>query len=136
MKHYTLLLLLLLCACCASPPAKVRIFRAEPLEPEAWYRLVYESVQDCADKFGKKSEYDFGDVEWFIVKADVMPGLAGLTSFPNRIYLDERWVTNAQVIRHESGHVGIVPGDNMHESPTFMLCTGTLPPDSTVAPNH
>lgn len=125
-KHYTLLLTLLACACCAAPTPKTRIFRAEPLEPEAWYELVYDSVKACADQLGYASDYDYDEVEWFITVPDAMPGLAGLTSFPKRIYLDERFVTNASVVRHEAGHVAIAQGHNSHEDPVFKTCAGAV----------
>ena len=130
-----LLPLLLLTACVTVQEPRARIFDARPLEPEYWYEDLYTSVRRCAEILNHASDITYSDIEWFIVRAGVMGeqgavsgegNIAGLSSTPNRIYLDERFVVDQGIITHELGHVGIKAGENQHESATFKLCTGTL----------
>jgi hypothetical protein len=84
----------------------VRVFRAEPLEPEGWYRTVYDDVVKCV---GKSRPY--GDVEWYVVGAGRMGDWIGLFSPPNRIYLDERHVMDGYTLGHELLHYVTELGD-------------------------
>ena len=120
-----LLMVLALSACVTAAP-KQRIFKALPLEPEVWYELLYDGVQSCARKLGKASNIHYDDVEWYVIPHEAIPGIAGLYSRPNRIYLDEEYVLTEWVIAHESGHAAIVAGDNRHEDPIFKVCTQVM----------
>lgn len=116
-----------LCACCASAePARVHIFGGQPLEPEVWWGHVFRDVSECLTRFGKKPKAGYTDIEWFIVPAEAIPGVAGMWSAPHRIYLDSRFVLNTYVLRHEMAHAIIGGGDNHHADPAFIICTGTV----------
>lgn len=119
---------------CATTPAvqPVQAFEAKPLEPEAWYRLLHLEVESC---LGRQRPYE--DVRWFVVRPGVMdmPGenataegmLAGRWSWPNKIFLDARYVFHEAVIRHELAHYILgVTGFDQHSDPKFIECTGSI----------
>jgi hypothetical protein len=122
-RKWTLLFTLLACACCASAP-KARIFDARPLEPEGFYRMIYDSVYECASRLQQLRDIPFGKIEWYIVQHDAIPGVAGLWTTPNRIYLDYDYVLDQRVIQHELAHALLKPGYNDHDAPSFKLCAG------------
>lgn len=87
---------------------KVRVFRAERLEPEGWYRIVHDSVQACT---GKRKSYSA--IEWYVVRPGALGkmlrngelvDIAGLYSPPNRIYLDSESTMDGILIGHELAH--------------------------------
>lgn len=125
-RYAALLVSLLFCSCCASAPPKTRIFDARPLEPEAWYQDVFNAVSRCADSLNRHSGLEYSDLEWYVIPAATIPGVAGLWSKPNRIYLDAEYVITEAVIKHEVAHAVLVAGSNAHADDAFKLCAGTL----------
>lgn len=128
MRHWLLLCITILaCACCATPgEPKARIFNARPLEPEGWWEQIYTEVRTCAALFGPVRGGGYDGIEWYVVPARSMPGFKAIWSAPNRIYLDERFVIEAATIRHELAHHLLNTDDNEHESPGFLICSGTF----------
>lgn len=123
-KYLIILLTVLACACCASAPPKARIFGALPLEPEIWYEDIYKEVTRCARSLNKYSGLEYAALEFYVVEADAIPGMAGLFSSPRRIYFDARFVITASVIRHEMAHAALIWGFNRHDDASFKLCAG------------
>ena len=99
-----------------------RIFHAQPLIPEAWYEDIHKSVEKCAHK--RKS---YKKIEWYVVPSVTMSvhmNAQGLFSQPNRIYLDESFVGNGELIRHELAHYifdGTIALNDAHNA-LFQAC--------------
>lgn len=127
--HRWLILLLLLtttaCSACASP-GKVRIFGAQPLEPEAWYERLYVQAKNCVTAGGGsvRPDSEYRKIRWFVVPKAAMGEAVGLWSWPDRIFLDEAYVANFYVIRHEELHMLLGGGfvKDPHEVPDFVRC--------------
>lgn len=94
---------------------RVRVFRAERMEPEGWYETVFRAMEKCT---GKSKSYDA--LEWYLVgpnklgnmnRNGVTVPIAGLLSPGERIYLDERYVMDAGLIAHELLHYLTEEGD-------------------------
>lgn len=128
MRLWLVALSIVFCACCATPatPPPVRIFNAQPLIHEGWYEVVHSEVKRCAALFGTVRRGDFDDIEWYVVPANAMPGFSAIWSPPNRIYIDARFVINEGTIRHELAHHLLQAGDNSHENPAFVVCSGEV----------
>jgi hypothetical protein len=71
--------------------------------PEGWYEQVHESLEEC---IGVTRLY--ADIEWYVVAPGQLRVInelyAGLWSWPNRIYLDLRYVMHSPTIKHELAH--------------------------------
>lgn len=105
----------------SHPP--VRVFRAEPLEPEGWYRTVYDDVVKCAG-----TSRPYAEVEWYVVGAGKMGDWIGLYSPPNRIYLDERSVMDGFTVGHELLHYVTEYGDESDDFQGLLSVCGYLRP--------
>ena len=124
-KLLILTVALALMGCAAKPTAydPVRIFYARPLIIEEWYRDLHAQMERCS---GKHQSFD--SIQWFMVAPGGMGRTesgehAGLWSFPNRIYLDAKYVLADVVIRHELMHYLMQEGDSAHDDPIFAACT-------------
>lgn len=133
MRMLLLALTVFFLACCASAPPGKRVFNAEPLVTEGWYETLYQDVTACARRFKKYSGRTFEEIEFYVVPAGSMEGYAGLYSPPNRIYLDEKYVMNDLIIRHEEAHAALAAGHNGHTDPVFIACS--QPPASDTVPD-
>lgn len=112
---------ILTCTCCA--PA-VYLYQAKPLNPEGWYRRLYEQAAACVGSAAHK-DADYGKIKWFITPKGNMGDAAGIWSWPDRIYLDEGFASNPYVVRHEELHYllgGGEPGSDPHEAADFVHC--------------
>lgn len=128
MRLWLLALTILSCACCASAPDYAYVFGASRLSPEGWYKHQYTEVSRCAKKLGQFSGKEFADIEWFIAPAGSIGDAVGLTSFPNRIYLDAGYAMNLEIVRHEEAHLALKPPYNEHDNPAFMTCADPQAP--------
>ena len=115
---------------CATPgPAPVYAFEARPLIAEAWYRLVFEHMEECSGKDG-----DFDAITFLVVRPGLMGPfgetvdgtIMGTWSRPARIYLDARFVFDIKTLGHEFGHLLWQLGNDAHLDPIFLRCTGLL----------
>jgi hypothetical protein len=119
------------CAGCAPAnfaPIPQQAFGALPLEPEGWYRIMHAEMESCL-----KLRRDFDKIRWFIVRPGVMDWwgesptgkgeIAGRWSWPNKIFLDGRYVLHEGVVRHEIAHYLLGLGVNdQHNDPRFRAC--------------
>ena len=119
---------ILACACCASAP-KVYPWNAQPLSVDGWYATEYAEVVACARRLKEYSGIRFDQIQWLITpKGAINDGtIIGLTSFPNRIYLDAGYAQNVDVVSHEMAHVALKSPYNEHDNPAFLLCSGARP---------
>lgn len=119
-----LLAILLFSTACAHGPTRSRPLGATPLYPEDWYEVAYEDVKECLAKYnlGRESS-NFDEIRWFSMPHGALENVAGLWSSPYNIYLDEKYVFNYKIIRHELAHfvLGANLGDH-HELVEFRIC--------------
>lgn len=119
------------CAGCVTPnfrPIPQQAFGALPLEPEAWYRLLYAEMESCLH-----IRRPFEKIRWFVVRPGVMDWwgenvngrgtLAGRWSWPDKIFLDSRFVFHEGVLRHEMAHYLLGLGvKSQHTDARFLAC--------------
>jgi hypothetical protein len=105
---------------------RVRVFRAEKLEPEGWYRDLHTRMEQCS---GKSEPFD--NLEWFVVASGKMgtverygevQSVVGLFSPPHRIYLSEDRVMDGRVIGHELLHYLTRENDTERFSDILEAC--------------
>lgn len=104
------------CATVQPPSDARRIFDAKPLVPEEWYKRLYREVQECLGKQGPPFEW----IEWYVVPAGNMGDDGGLWSYPNRLYIDERFVIHFGILKHELVHYAD-QGSGTHSPPGFAM---------------
>lgn len=119
------------CSGCVTPtfrPIQQQAFGALPLEPEEWYRILHAEMESCL-----KVRRDFDQIRWFVVQPGVMDwngenvqgtgALAGRWSWPDKIFLDARFVFHEGVVKHEIGHylLGLTVKDQ-HTDARFLAC--------------
>lgn len=119
------------CAGCVPAnyrPIQQQAFGALPLEPEAWYRLLYAEMESCLH-----IRRPFDKIRWFVVRPGLMTyageepngrgEIAGRWSWPDKIFLDARFIFHEGVLKHEMGHylLGLSVKDQ-HSDPRFKAC--------------
>ena len=125
MRILLLALTVFICACCASSPDYVYMFNSRPMSPEGWYEDLYDDTKACAKKLKLFNGNKYEDIQWFMAPPGSMKGgeYVGLSSKPNRIYIDAGYALEGWLIQHELSHYVLPMPHSAHESPAFALCS-------------